>query len=163
MPKLTPEAALPVDTDGMPWIATGPGKSFRPLRFAADGWSELMRLEPGSTVTMHRHTGEVHAINVAGTREIFGTGELVGPGNYVYEPAGTVDGWRAIGDEPCVVHMKVTGSIEYLGRNGQVIESVNAESRRAQYLAWCREHGVRPAEQILGRPAATGGLRRRRR
>jgi hypothetical protein len=81
----------------------------------------------------------------------------------VYEPAGTVDGWGAIGDEPCVVHVKVTGSIEYLGRNGQVIESVNAESRRARYLAWCREHGVRPAEQILGRSSGTSGRRRRRR
>lgn len=33
----------------MPWIPTGPGKSFRTLCFAADGWSELMRLEPGSS------------------------------------------------------------------------------------------------------------------
>lgn len=87
MRQLTPDPALPVDTDGMPWIATGPGKSFRPLRFAADGWSELMRLEPGSAVALHRHTGEVHAFNIRGTREILGTGELVGPGGYVYEPA----------------------------------------------------------------------------
>ena len=29
MPKLIPEPALPVETDGMPWIATGPGKSGR--------------------------------------------------------------------------------------------------------------------------------------
>ncbi|HET9968172.1 MAG TPA: hypothetical protein VFQ68_08030, partial [Streptosporangiaceae bacterium] len=28
-----------------------------------------------------------HAFNVTGTREILGTGELVGPGNYVYEAA----------------------------------------------------------------------------
>lgn len=28
---------------------------------------------------------------VTGTREILGTGEIVGPGNYVYEPAGTID------------------------------------------------------------------------
>ena len=73
MRQLTPDPALPVDTDGMPWIATGPGKSFRPLRFAADGWSELMRLEPGSAVALHRHTGEVHAFNIRGTREILGT------------------------------------------------------------------------------------------
>ena len=37
----------------MPWMPTGPGKTFRPLRFAADGWSELMRLEPGSAVAVH--------------------------------------------------------------------------------------------------------------
>jgi hypothetical protein len=48
MRQLTFEPAQPLDTDGMAWIPTGPGKSFRPLRFAADGWSELMRLEPGS-------------------------------------------------------------------------------------------------------------------
>ena len=150
MQHVTSEPARPLDTDGMPWIPTGPDKSFRPLRFAADGWSELMRLEPGSTVALHRHTGEVHAFNLAGTREILGTGEQVGPGNYVYEPAGTVDGWGATGGEPCVVHIKVVGRIEYLDGNGQVIESVNAETQRALYLAWCREHSVQPAAQILG-------------
>ena len=126
MHRLIFDPARPIDTEAMPWIPTGPGKSFRPLRFAADGWSELMRLEPGSAVAAHRHTGEVHAFNLAGTREIFGTGERVGPGNYAYEPAGTIDGWAAIGDEPCVVHIKVTGTIEYydqsfirLTRDGQ--------------------------------------------
>ena len=91
MRNVTFEPARPLDTDGMPWIPTGPGKSFRPLRFAADGWSELMRLEPGSAVAVHRHTGD-----------------------------------------------------------GQVIESVNAETQRAVYLAWCREHRVQPAVQISG-------------
>ena len=150
MPDVTFELARPLDTGGMPWIPTGSGKSFRPLRFAADGWSELMRLEPGSAVAVHRHTGEVHAFNLTGTREIFGTGERVGPGSYVYEPPGTVDGWGAVGDEPCVVHIKVFGTIEYLDGNGQVIESVNAETQRELYLAWCRAHGAHPAEQILG-------------
>jgi len=50
MRNMTFEPARPLDTDAMPWIPTGPGKSFRPLRFAADGWSELMRLEPGGAV-----------------------------------------------------------------------------------------------------------------
>ena len=126
------------------------GQVVPPAALRADGWSELMRLEPGSAVALHRHTGEVHAFNLAGTREIFGTGERVGPGNYVYEPVGTIDGWRAIGDEPCVVHIQVAGAIEYLGRDGQVIESVTAETQRALYLAWCRDHGAHPAEQILG-------------
>ena len=109
-----------------------------------------MRLEPGSTVAVHRHSGEVHAFNLAGTREILGTGERVGPGSYVYEPAGMIDGWGAVGDGPCVVHIKVAGVIEYLGENGQVTETVSAATQREVYLAWCREHGMRPAEQILG-------------
>ena len=94
------EPARPLDTDGMPWIPTGPGTSFRPLRFAADGWSELMRLEPGSAVAVHRHTGDVHAFKVAGT-------------------------------------------IEYLGDDGQVIESVIAESQRGV-------PGLVPAAQLSG-------------
>jgi hypothetical protein len=150
MRHVTFERAWALDTDGMPWIPTGPGKSFRPLRFAADGWSELMRLESGSTVAVHRNTGEVHAFNLSGTREIFGSGERVGPGNYVYEPAGMIDGWGAVGDEPCVVHIKVAGVIEYLDEDGRVTETVSAATQREVYLAWCREHGMRPVGQILG-------------
>jgi 2,4'-dihydroxyacetophenone dioxygenase len=150
MPRLTAEPARPLDTDGMPWIGTGPGKSFRPLRFTADGWSELMRLEPGSVVALHRHTGELHAFNVLGTREIFGTGEIVGPGGYVYEPAGTVDTWGAVGEGPCVVHIKVTGVIEYLDDDDRVVDTVTSATQREAYLAWCREAGVQPAAQILG-------------
>jgi hypothetical protein len=41
------DLAFPLATGAMDWIPTGPGKSFRPLRFEADGWSEPMRLEPG--------------------------------------------------------------------------------------------------------------------
>lgn len=48
-----------------------------------------------------------------------------------------------------MVHIKVTGAIEYLGENGQVIESITADTQRAVYLSWCREHGVHPAAQIL--------------
>jgi hypothetical protein len=36
------------------------------------------------------------------------------------------------------------------GEDSQVIESANAETQRAVYLAWCQEHGVDPAEQLLG-------------
>ena len=49
-----------------------------------------------------------------------------------------------------MVHIKVAGTIEYLDDNGQVIESVNAETQRAVYLAWCRDHDVHPSGRILG-------------
>ena len=91
MNNVSPDLALRLRTDDMAWIPTGPGKSFRPLRFEANGWSELMRLEPGSSVALHRHTGEVHAYNLAGTRQILGNDKVVGPGDYFYEPTGTID------------------------------------------------------------------------
>ena len=148
MQQLTTEPALPLDTASMPWIPTGAGKSFRPLRFTADGWSELMRLEPGSVVALHRHTGELHAFNITGTREILGTGELVEAGNYVYEPAGNVDSWQAVGDQPCIVHIKVVGAVEYLDESGTVIGTADAATQHAAYLAWCRETGTEPAAQL---------------
>jgi 2,4'-dihydroxyacetophenone dioxygenase len=145
-----PEPANPLHTKDMPWIPTGADKSFRPLRFAADGWSELMRVEPGGVVALHRHTGPVHAFNLAGTRRILDSGELVGPGDYVYEPAGMVDGWETAGDEPCVVHLKITGSVEYVDEAGDVIAVADSASQRAVYFAWCREEGLMPAPQVVG-------------
>jgi 2,4'-dihydroxyacetophenone dioxygenase len=134
----------------MDWIATGQGKWFRPLRFEPGGWSELMRLEPGSVVALHRHTGEVHVYGVSGKRQILGTGEIAGPGSYVYEPAGTVDAWQATGDQPCVLHLKITGAVEYLDSSGQVTETADSASQRAIYLNWCASHRVEPAPRILG-------------
>ena len=145
-----PEPANPLHTAEMPWIPTGPGNCFRPLRFGAAGWSELMRVEPGRGAALHRHTGPVHAFNLTGTRRIHGSGELVGPGDYVYEPGGMVDGWEAVGDEPCVIHLNITGAVEYVDEAGEVTAVYDSASQRAVYLAWCREHGVAPAAQVLG-------------
>lgn len=148
-PVSTPALVDPVHTEDMTWIPTGPGKSFRPLRFEHDGWSELMRLEPGSVVARHRHTGEVHAYNLSGTRQMLDTAELIGEGDYVYEPPGTIDAWQAVGDEPCVVHIKVVGAVEYLDSDGNVIDQANSASQRATYLAWCHRHGVQLNTRVL--------------
>lgn len=148
----TAETAFSLSTSDMEWIPTGDGKSFRPLRFEPDGWSELMRLEPGSVVALHQHTGEVHAYGLSGAREILGTSEIAGPGSYSYEPAGNTDTWRAVGDQPCVLHIKVTGAVQYLGPDGEVTETINAASQRDVYLQWCARNGTRPVPQILGDP-----------
>ncbi len=150
MPTTEPEPADRLCTEKMPWIPTSAGKSFRPLRFDVDGWSELMRLEPGSQVARHRHTGHVHAFNLSGSRRILETGEIVGPGDYVYEPTGLIDAWEAIGDRPCVVHLKILGAVEYLDAEDQVIDTANTESQRRTYLAWCEQHHTEPVPQIIG-------------
>ena len=76
----------------VPWVPLSPGKSFKPLRFLHDdrGFVELLRLDPGEEIALHRHTGEVHALNLEGSRQL-SSGEIIGPGDYVYEPAGNVD------------------------------------------------------------------------
>jgi 2,4'-dihydroxyacetophenone dioxygenase len=142
-----PEFAL--HTEEMPWIPTGPGMSFRPLRFEVDGWSELMRLEPGSVVGRRRHTGDVNAYNLRGSRRILDTGEVVGPGDYVYEPTGNIDSWQAVGESECIVHIKITGAVEYLDPAGRVTGRADAASQLAAYLAWCDQHDITPSARIL--------------
>jgi 2,4'-dihydroxyacetophenone dioxygenase len=149
MTGITASPTSPLQPDAMAWIETGPGESFRPLRFEEDGFSDLIRLEPGAVMPRHRHTGDTHIFNLQGSRELIQTGEIAGPGDYVYEPPGTVDSWRTAGDVPCIVHVKVVGVVEYLDANDQVAVLVDSASERAAYLAGCERQGVDPDPQLL--------------
>jgi quercetin dioxygenase-like cupin family protein len=130
---------------GAHWIPEGPGKWSRPLRFlgAGRGFVELMRLEPGVIVPLHRHTGEVHAFNLEGHRRL-SSGETIGPGDYVYEPAGNVDGWQAVGTAPLVVFVVVLGEVEFLAPDGTVARRVSATTQLAAYRQYCRDAGLAP-------------------
>jgi 2,4'-dihydroxyacetophenone dioxygenase len=140
----TPPFSQPLDPDTMPWIPLGPGESFKPLRFMKNGRALLLRLEPGTVVPRHRHAGEVDGFNLSGFRKLLDTGETVGPGSYVYEPAGNVDSWMAVGDEPVVVHIVSFGSMDYLGENDEVLRRDTPSSLRQIYLDYCASEGVTP-------------------
>ena len=98
-------------------------------------------LEPGVAIPLHRHTGETHALNLEGTREL-STGEVIGPGDYVYEPEGNVDEWKVVGDVPLVVLVVVMGAIEYLDAEGEVTRRYTAETLRDLYVAHCMAKGI---------------------
>ncbi|MBF5042193.1 cupin domain-containing protein [Aggregicoccus sp. 17bor-14] len=137
-------ASHAVDDASLPWIPLGPGESFKPLCIFQKerGRVLLLRLEPGTLVPLHRHQGEVHAVNLSGYRELCETGERVGPGGYVYEPAGNVDSWRAVGEEPVVVHIVAHGAMEYLDASGAVLRRDTAASLVETYRRYCAEHGL---------------------
>ena len=125
--------------DDLPWLAVRPGYSLKVLRGGSaddDTRVVLLRLEPGVLIPRHRHHGEVHALNLAGSRELLDTGEVVGPGGYVYEPPGNVDSWRAVGDTPLVVYVIVRGAIDVLGEDGFPIERTNTPGLTEQYTAF---------------------------
>ncbi|MFO1339645.1 MAG: cupin domain-containing protein [Burkholderiaceae bacterium] len=131
-------------TADLPWVPSGtPGKSAKPLRFLAGdrGFVELLRMEPGVLMPLHRHSGEIHAYNLSGTRQLC-TGELIGPGDYVYEPPGNTDWWKVVGDEPLVALVVVMGEVEFLGPGGVVRGRADAATQRAEYLRHCEEHGL---------------------
>jgi 2,4'-dihydroxyacetophenone dioxygenase len=143
-------SARPVDTSEIDWIPLADGLSFKPLTFfpGDTGYQLLLRLEPGTVIPRHRHTGEIHAFNVTGTRLLINTGEEVGPGTYVYEPVGNADTWQAIGTEPCIIHLEANGRVEYLDDDDRVVRFSDATTARAAYLDWCDHTGRAPLEEL---------------
>lgn len=129
------------------WMPEGEGKWSIPIQFLADdsGWVELMRLAPGTRLGLHRHTGEVHALNLAGERRL-NDGRLVRPGDYIHEPTGNVDWWEAAGSEELLVHVVVKGSVEYLGAHHTVLQRITTTDRLADYRRHCAEIGVPPRD-----------------
>ncbi|TAM51136.1 MAG: cupin domain-containing protein [Paraburkholderia sp.] len=127
----------------MPWIPESPVKSWKPLRFFADGrgFVEMMRMSPGATMPLHRHTGEIHAFNLEGER-VLCTGERVGPGEYVYEPPGNTDWWKVVGEVPLTVFVVVHGEVEFLGADGSVRHRVSAATQLNAYRQYCEANGL---------------------
>jgi 2,4'-dihydroxyacetophenone dioxygenase len=153
-------ASQAFDPESLPWVPLGPGESFKPLCFFPKerGRVLLLRLAPGAVVPKHRHLGEVHAINLSGHRKLLETGEVIGPGVYVYEPAGNVDSWMAVGEEPVVVHITAFGAMEYLDAHGEVLRRDTPSSLLERYRRHCAEHGVAPRDldaRRIPRPVPT--------
>jgi quercetin dioxygenase-like cupin family protein len=137
-----------IDSDSLPWEPISPGFSVKVLRATTDDEARavLLRLEPGTVIPRHRHEGDVHAFNLAGSRKLFDTGAIVGPGGYVYEPPGNVDSWMAVGDEPLIVHVVVRGAIEYLDERDHVVSRTTNGStgeRYRRFVAASRQRDAR--------------------
>lgn len=75
-------------------------------------------------------------------RKLLDTGEVVGPGGYVYEPAGNVDSWMAVGDAPVVVFVTVRGAMETFGAAGGVAERSTTAGVAAFYRGVLARRGA---------------------
>jgi len=126
------------------WIPEGPGKWSLPLQFLADGgWVELMRLTPGTKLTLHRHHGEVHGLNLQGQRRL-DDGRVISAGDYVFEPVGNVDSWEAVGDEVLVLHVVVRGDVDYVAADGTVQRHITTADVIAGYRDFCASRSLTP-------------------
>lgn len=146
-PRKLSEACLPARyawAQELPWIPSGTaGKSSKPLRFLPGnrGFVELLRMEPGVLMPLHRHTGEIHAYNLAGSRKLC-SGEIIGPGDYVYEPVGNVDWWRIVGEDTMIALVVVMGTVEFLGPGNSVRYTASANTQLQAYRDYCSQHGI---------------------
>ena len=104
-------------------------------------------MDAGVVMPLHRHTGEIHAYNLSGTRELC-TGELIGPGDYVYEPPGNTDWWKIVGTEPLLALVVVMGTVEFLGPGGVVHARASATTQFAEYQRYCHEKGLEMVDLV---------------
>jgi len=88
-----------------------------------------------------RRAALLGSYNFAEQRKLLDTGEVVGPGGYVYEPLGNVDSWMAIGDEPVIVFVTVRGAVESLDEAGQVVNRISNVTRAETYRRYLAELG----------------------
>jgi 2,4'-dihydroxyacetophenone dioxygenase len=141
---MTRDQAVLDGTDHLPWAELSPGFSLKLLRGTSDRDTRalLLRLEPGTIIATHRHEGEVHAFNLVGQRKILETGQVIGPGGYVYEPPGNVDSWMAVGDEPVVVFVTVRGAMETLDTRGGVLERSSTATIAEAYARFLASRAV---------------------
>ena len=130
-----PDAAV------LPWMTVSPGFELKVLHGQEDEDTRalLLRLQPGTIVDRHRHTGEVHAITLSGQRKLLDTGEVIGPGGYVYEPPGNEDRWMAIGPEPLLIFVTVRGVIEELDDAGTVTVRMTTGGIAGSYQRFLEE------------------------
>ena len=134
------------------WIPEGPANGrCRCTSFPRGGWVELMRLAPGTQLTLHRHHGEVHGLNLQGQRRL-DNGRIVSAGEYVFEPSGNVDSWEAVGDEVLVLHVVVRGDVDYVAADGRVQRHITTADVKAGYQAFCTSAACRPGSNEA-RPA----------
>ena len=129
-------------SDELPWMPVSPGFCLKLLHGETeeDTRALLLRLEPGTTVGLHRHHGEVHAFHLTGHRQLIETREIIGPGQYLYEPAGNMDSWKAVGYEPLLVFVTVRGSIEELDVHGAVSGTTTTRTIADDFRRYRIEH-----------------------
>lgn len=136
---LAPGGTLPAaELAARPWQPVAPGFSLKVLRGGADTDTRalLLRLEPGTVIARHRHSGEVHSLTLEGRRRLLESGVEIGPGGYVYEPAGNVDSWMAVGEEPVVVFVTARGEMTYLEEGGPARSTTSSVTEAyREYLA----------------------------
>ena len=145
-PDLLVAPALPADE--RVWVPQAPDVWFRPLCLSASQgyWVNLLKVTRAGVLSRHRHTNPVHGYVLKGRWHYLEHDWVAEEGGYVYEPAGNVDSWMAVGGEPVIVHITSYGAMEYLGPKGEVVKSDSASSLRDVYLRHCAEHGVAPLD-----------------
>jgi len=114
-------------------------------------WVVRTRMQPGTTLQRHKHTGEVFALTFSGAWKYLEYPEVNRPGSYLYEPAGSIHTLHVPEEVEGItdVWFAVRGANLNLDAEGKVESYTDASTVRDGYLAMAEQRG-------LGRPPIIG-------
>ena len=150
------------DTDALPWADNWAGDARIRLKLLmadieGQRFAVRMQFAPGVTVVPHKHTGEVHAMTLAGRWRYLDYPDSPDnvAGSYLFEPPGTTHTLQIDSDitEPTDVIYVIYGAMLHLDEAGAVIGVTDAESCLEEYPRLLREQGKPVPDKI-----ATGGM-----
>jgi uncharacterized RmlC-like cupin family protein len=142
---------IAVNTQDLPWMQTALGIEMKLLQFwAAIGqWAQLSRYQPGVRSDRHVHAGgQVMSYVIQGSWHYLEHDWVATAGSWVWEPPGDLHTLEILGDEPMIALFILSGVVQYLDENDQIVRQTDFRSRRKQYLEHCKEHGIEPIPMI---------------
>ena len=150
----TPLQSGHLDTESMPWVEQAPGIEIKILRVSDDygTWVLMNRLQPGTTLPTHRHSGGVTAYTISGTWHYLEHDFVAKKGSMVREPAGTAHtlSVKESATEPAVIFFIIEGGLTHIGPDGNIWGISDAQTEKSSYLQMVKEQGkTLPKDGIL--------------
>lgn len=156
-PLTLPQTQLPsghLNSNDMPWVTQAPGIEMKVLRVSDDfgTWVVMNRLEPGTTLPTHRHSGGVTAYTVSGTWRYLEHDFVATAGSMVREPAGSAHTLTVDKDasEPAIIFFVIEGGLTHIGPDGTIWGISDAQTEKSRYVELAKEQKKAiPAPGIL--------------
>ncbi|MGD9794628.1 MAG: 2,4'-dihydroxyacetophenone dioxygenase family protein [Acidimicrobiia bacterium] len=140
--------------DEMPYVSLRDGSHIALLHVdhSNNVWIARQRLEPGTVLTRHLHTGPVHLVTLAGKWKYAEYDVWNTAGSYLFEPAGSVHTFTVPADntEMTEIWFSITGSNVNLDDDDNVVSIFDARTISAYYERECRRAGYEVPDIIKG-------------
>lgn len=141
------------DDASIPWGEVGGGFALKLFRRGKDDgvYSMLNRFAPGFRAPRHRHLGEVHGYTLAGRWRYEEYDWVAGPGDYIYEPAGSIHTLVVPEDNPgpTVVFFTVAQGLELFDPEGHMFMVQDGAGMELLYRHALAQQGLEYPVHVL--------------
>ncbi len=149
VPASSPEEAVHIGRDDLPWVEIGNGNKLRVLQIKhGEGlWIVENIFQDGWEVPTHKHTGPVWGFTVSGAWKYKEYDYVNRAGSYLYEPAGSVHTLQCI-EDGTQVWFHMTGVNLNLNATGEIESVSDGPGTLQAYYALCEAQGF-PEPRVI--------------